>query len=749
MTNILSKFLFIFLFFTNYSFSELIKDIEVNGNKRISKDSIILFSGLKTNVEYDINLINDSLKNIYNTNFFEDVKISFSNSKILIDIIEYPVINKFEINGIKKSSFLEFITNNINLRVRSSFNENILQSDLKLIENILNSNGYYFSKISTNLDLDKELNTVNLIINIDLGNKAKIRKIKFIGNKIFKDKTLIQIIGSEENKFWKFISKNVFLNKQLILLDKRLLEKYYKNRGYYNIKITDNFVQYDNKNESFDLTYNIDAGNKFIINQLSMKLPEDYLKDDFTKIFETFEKNEKSIYSLDFIDDIIVQIENIASNKSYEFIDVIVEEKIVDENKLDFNFIVSDSKKYYIEKINFIGNYSTIEEVLRNQLVVDEGDPLNNLLYEKSLNNLRSLGFFNSVKSNIENGSNDNFKIIEINVEEKPTGEISVAAGYGTTGFATGGHIIEKNFLGKGIYLDTNIEINRESIKGQITYSVPNFAYTDNSLSASLRSINNDFLNLYGYETNEYGFSIGTRFEQYEKLFFKPELDFNIEELSTNSTASNNLRKQEGTYKDLYFNYGLNYDLRNSNYNPSSGYFYDFYQELPLVSKNNEILNTFIFTKYKELDESSEMVGRASFYLNSINTMDGSDVRISKRSNVPYNRLRGFEKGKVGPIDNSDYIGGNYVSTLNLSTNLPNLFPALEIFDFNYFIDFANVWGVDYDSSLDKSKLRSSTGIGLNVATPIGPLSFSLTQPITKASTDKTENFRFNLGTTF
>ena len=749
MINILTRFLILFLFFTNYSFSELIKDIEVNGNKRISKDSIILFSGLKTNVEYDINLINESLKNIYNTNFFEDVRITFSNSKILIDIIEYPVVNKFEINGINKSSFLEFITDKINLRTRYSFNENILQGDLKLIESILNNNGYYFSKISTNLDFDKELNTVDLIINIDLGNKAKIRKIKFIGNKIFKDKKLIQIIASEENKFWKFISKNVFLNEQLILLDKRLLEKYYKNRGFYNVKITDNYVQYDDKNESFDLIYNIDAGNKFVINQLSIQLPEDYLKDDFNEIFKIFEKNKNSIYSLNFIDDILLQIENIASNRSYEFIDVNVEEKVFDNNKLDFNFIVSDSKKFYIEKVNFTGNYSTIEEVLRNQLVVDEGDPLNNLLLEKSLNNLRSLNFFKSVNSNIQNGSNDNFKIIEINVEEKPTGEISVAAGYGTTGFATGGHIIEKNFLGKGIDLDTNIEINQDSIKGQITYSVPNFAYTDNSLSTSLRSISSDFLTLYGYETKEYGFSIGTRFEQYEKLFFKPELDFYIEDLSTNSKASNNIKKQEGTYKDLYFNYSLNYDLRNSNYNPSSGYFLDFYQELPVVSKNTEISNKFIFTKYKELNESSEMVGRASLYLNSINTMDGSDVRISKRSNVPYNRLRGFEKGKVGPIDNSDYIGGNYVSTLNLSTNLPNLFPTLEIFDFNYFIDFANVWGVDYDSSLDKSKLRSSTGIGLNVTTPIGPLSFSITQPITKASTDKTETFRFNLGTTF
>ena len=129
--------------------------------------------------------------------------------------------------------------------------------------------------------------------------------------------------------------------------------------------------------------------------------------------------------------------------------------------------------------------------------------------------------------------------------------------------------------------------------------------------------------------------------------------------------------------------------------------------------------------------------------------MDGSDVRVSKRANVPYNRLRGFQKGKVGPVDKTDYIGGNYISTLNLSTNIPKIFQTIEILDFNYFVDVANIWGVDYDSSLDNSKIRSSTGVALNVLTPIGPLSFSLSQPITKASTDKTESFRFNLGTTF
>ena len=165
---------------------------------------------------------------------------------------------------------------------------------------------------------------------------------------------------------------------------------------------------------------------------------------------------------------------------------------------------------------------------------------------------------------------------------------------------------------------------------------------------------------------------------------------------------------------------------------------------------NNELSNTFIYTQYKSLNPSNDMIGKASLYLKTVNALDDSDVRISKRTGVPYNRLRGFEKGKIGPVDNSDYIGGNYVTAINLSTNLPGILNTVENIDFLYFIDIANVWGVDYNSELDDSSLiRSSTGIGLDWTTPIGPLSFSLTQPITKKSSDKTETFRFNLSTTF
>ncbi len=749
MIKILSKSLILYFLLTSIVFSQKINQIEVNGNKRISDESVIIFSKLQTGIEYSDDLINDSLKNLYDTNFFKSIDITFDNNIIKIKIIENPIIEELTFKGIKKDSILSVLKENISLKERVSFNDFYLKRDINLIQNILKTNGYYFSTVKTSYSINEKLNSIKVVIDINLGDKAKIKNISFLGNKIFKDKKLLEIIASEEHKFWKLISTKVYLNENQISLDRRLLANYYKNRGYYNVAILDNFVELDKDNSSFHLKYNIDAGKKFSFNNFTLSLPEDYDQADFNKIETIFKKNKNEDYSLAVMNEIIEEIERIASNRLYEFIDVSVEEKIVSNNKLNLNFKVSDSKKFYVERINIAGNYQTIEEVLRNELTVDEGDPLNNLLFEKSINDIRSLRIFKKVETNIKDGSDKNLKIIEINVEEQPTGEISLAAGYGTNGTTIGGAINEKNFIGKAINLNSSFEISEDSLKGEIRYSKPNFAYTDNTLFASLKSLNNDFLTIFGYENTESGLSLGTKFEQYENLFFSPELDFTIEELTTNTTASDTLKKQEGNYTDLYFNYALDYDLRDQSYNTKKGFITSFYQQLPMISESSEISNTLTLTKYKELNKSSEMVGRASVYLKAINTIDGSDVRVSKRANIPYNRLRGFERGKVGPVDNNDYIGGNYISTLNLSTNLPGVLSNLEILDFNYFIDIANIWGVDYDSSLDNSKIRSSTGIGLNVITPVGPLSFSLSQPLTKASSDKTESFRFNLGTTF
>ena len=303
--------------------------------------------------------------------------------------------------------------------------------------------------------------------------------------------------------------------------------------------------------------------------------------------------------------------------------------------------------------------------------------------------------------------------------------------------------------MGKGISLDTNIELTADSIKGKFIYAKPNFNYTDNTLFTSLKSSSSDFLTDSGYKTSEIGFSLGTRFEQFQNIYLSPEIDFLIEDLETSDKASSTLKKQEGSYTDLYFNYSINQDLRDKKFNTESGFYTIFSQELPIISDSAELSNAFEITKFKKLSTVSDMIGKLSFYGKTVTGLS-DDVRISKRLNIPSFRLRGFEKGKVGPIENNDYIGGNHISTVNLSATLPNIVEGLDNLDVGVFVDAANVWGVDYDSSIDdKSTIRSSAGVALNLMTPIGPLTFSFAKALSKASSDKTETFRFNLGTQF
>ena len=746
MFRIIFKFNLCFLFLATICFADIVKNIQVEGNKRISKESIIVFGNIQKNEDYNQSDLNSILKNLYETNFFKKVNLGIKNNILKISVIENPIIESLEINGITSSKLTEVLLDQIQLKSRNSYIESIFQKDLNLIKNIIKSSGYYFAEINTSAIKNAEQNSIKLIYDIDLGDKAKINEIQFIGDKKIKDRKLINVITSEESKFWKFISNRVYLDKDRINLDKRLLTRYYQNNGYYNVNIENSFVEFKN-NGSFKLIFKINSGKKFTFNKLTITLPDDYDPKYFVKINNLLNKLENQNYSLNKINKILKEIDNIALLKQYEFIDAVVSEDIVEDDKLDITFSLIETDKFYVERINILGNQHTLEEVIRNSFIVDEGDPYNEILFNKSINNIKAKNIFGSVDSKIQNGSNPNLKIIDISVTEKPTGEISLGAGVGTSGGTFGGGIKENNFMGKGIKLDTNVQISENSVKGQFVYAKPNFNYSENTLFTTLRSTSKDKLKDSGYKTSDLGFSLGTAFEQYENLLLRPEIATSLESLKTTSTASANYKKQEGSYFDAYLNYSLDYDLRNQRFRPTDGIRTVFYQELPILSESNEIMNSFDVSKYQTL--VSDMVAKLNFSVKTINAITDNDVRVSKRLFIPQSKLRGFESGKVGPVENNDYIGGNYISTFNLTTTLPQILPSFQNTDISLFFDAANVWGVDYNSAIDNSKIRSAAGISLDLNTPVGPLNFSLSQPISKASTDKTESFRFNLGTTF
>ena len=746
MFKLFIKITFILLCISSLSFAEIITSIKIDGNKRISKESIIVFGDIDFGKNYDDTELNAVLKNIYETNFFKEIDLKINNSILEITVVENTIIEDVKITGIKSDNLTELLFSKLQLKNRSSYIESLFLSDLNLIKNIIKNSGYYFAEIKTSSSLNKEQNSIRLTYDIDLGKRAKIQKIQFIGDKKIKDRKLKNIITSEESKFWKFVSQSVFLNADRIELDKRLLTNFDKNNGYYNVNIANSFVEFDNNN-SFKLIFNINAGEKFKFNDLTLVLSNDYNLKYFTDIDKSIKKLKNQTYSLEKIEKVLREVDKIALTRQYQFIDASLEETIVGSDKLNISISLVDKEKYYVEKINILGNSYTIEEVIRNALIVDEGDPYNEILFNKSINNIKAKNIFSKVETDIVPGSRDGLKVVNLTVVEKPTGEIALGAGVGTSGGTIGGGVKENNFLGRGIKLNTNLQLSENTIKGQFVYEKPNFNYSDNSLFTSIRSTNSDNINDFGYKTSDIGLSLGTSFEQFENLYFRPEIDMSYEKLETTSAASASLKKQEGDYFDTYFNYSLDYDLRNSRFRADDGYRNIFKQQLPLISDNTEIVNSLESTRYQKILDT---VTKVSFYGEAVNTLNNKDVRISKRLFMPAAKLRGFESGKIGPVENNDYVGGNYISAINFSATLPKLLPSFQNMDFSLFVDAANVWGVDYNSAIDdNNKIRSSTGVAMDIATPIGPLNFSLSQPITKSSTDKTESFRFNLGTTF
>ncbi len=733
------------IIFTSHGLSEIIKKIEISGNQRIPDETIKMFSSVNENEDVNNEKLNDILKQLYETGFFKNVNVSINENILKILLTENPIIENIFFEGIKAKKIKEPITQNLKLRNRSSYNLIDLNYDKEKIISTLKDLGYYFSKVDVYVD-ELDDNKVNIQYDIDLGNKAKIKKISFVGNKIFKDRKLRSIILSEEYKFWKFISGKKYLNESMIDFDKRLLSNFFLNKGYYNVKINTSFAKLIENNE-FELIYNISAGSKFLFGDLNLDLPVDYDKNNFTKLNKLLKKLKNEPYSINSIDKILEQIDILALDEQYESVDVQVVENIND-NILNLTFEILETEKFYVERINILGNNITQESVIRNQFELDEGDPFNEILKNKSINNLKNLNFFKSVKSDVKDGTGFNQKIIDISVEEKATGEITASAGVGTSGKSIGFGVTENNFLGRGIGLDSNITLSTETLKGLFSVTNPNFLNSDKSIYASVEALETDKLTDYGYKTNKTGFSFGTNFEYLD--------DFNLglgssnyyEEIETDSTASANMQKQKGNYWDSFLNLKFDYDKRNQKFQASDGFRSTYFLNMPIISDTNTLKNAYDYKFYTELYD--ENITTLSLYMSAANSISNDDIKLSERLNVPSSKLRGFEYGKIGPKDGNDYIGGNYVSAVNLSSTLPNFLENAQNTDFLVFIDAANVWGVDYDSSIeDSNKIRSSFGVGVDWFTPIGPLSFSFSQTLTKASTDQTESFRFDLGTTF
>jgi len=734
-----------FIILTNVTFAE-IKKIIIVGNARVGSATIESLIDKKIN-NIDTIYINNLTKKIYDTDFFSDVKISFNQDVLTINVIENPIVNFFYINGVKDSD-LDQVNKIITLKENNIFSSSKLKKDIEATREFLNASGYYQASIIPEV-IKIDNNQVNLIINIDKKEISKIKNIFFIGNKYFSNSQLIDVITSSEDGWWKIFSSSA-LSEQRIEYDKQLLKDFYKSKSFYDAQIETAFASID-KNNEFTLTYSINSGKKYKFGDCDIKVSGLALKEEdigeIKNISNKLLNNE--FYSPLTINKINKKITDFLETRRYGNFEINIQDLKVADDKINIFIQLNDGQKSLINKINITGNQITEEKVIRDNLIISEGDQLNSGKVKKSIDNVKSKQLFSKVDYKIVDSEKKDFKDLNLFVKEQPTGSIGAGIGYGTNGGLFEASVNEKNFLGKGINLNFTGRLSSDVIRGEFSFVDPNYKNSNKELAASLFSEVDDYKNS-GYQNKRAGTRFATKYEIYEDIFFRPNLGVQFDKLEVTGNASSLLRSRQGDFFTTSLGYNFLYDQRDSKFSPTSGSIIYFDQNIATFFSDIPTVQTGVgATFYKELF-SEKFIGSAKARLANVAAFNDKDVKLSDRIFASASDIRGFEQRGLGPIDSGDHIGGNNLATLSLKSTFPNPIPEnLRATTFLFF-DMGNVWGADYSSLIsDSSKLRTSTGIALDLMSPIGPLSFTYSIPLSKTSTDKEQNFLFNIGSSF
>ena len=744
----LSKFIILCIFvvfFTTTSMAEMPKDFEIIGNKSINKETILNYLK-KDNNNFDINDLNQFKKDLYQTNYFSKVDVEILNKKIIITVAENPLIDYFFIEGIKNKSLIKKINNLVSLQNNVFFSVSFIKKDVTAISAFLSNLGYFNNQVEYTVKKNNE-NRVNIFYNIILNNKFKIGNIFFIGDKKFSHSTLTNVVSSSRSNWLSFSNSSV-PSKERVAFDKSLLQKFYSERGYFDVQISDASIEFVNDNYA-NIIFVIESGKKFKIDKINLidNSLSSFLKNDMIDLKKSIFKIKNTIYNPKILKNLTEDIDQYIDIKNIP-VDTNIDLAKSSSNTLSLNItFVNEVEKKIINQINVFGNDITEEKVIRNNILFAEGDRSADYFYKESTDNLKSLGIFEKVKLTKENIDNSNNVNVNIEVEEKATGEIAAGAGFGTTGALISFSLREKNYLGKGILTDVNMNLGTDKSLGSFNVVHPDFADSGISFSNNFFITESSYDNS-GYENKSIGASTSIENEIFKSVNLETGLGFKFDSIDAQSNATNLIKTQDGDFLTTNFFYNISNDQRTTKYETKSGYTFGFGQDLASFFSDKPYLSNKIFgTFYHELHEN--FVGTIRYKINSITSLNNKDIKLSDRLFLSDSDLRGFKYRGYGPIHQGDYVGGNYLYSTSFGTTIPNFAPDKWGVKSNLFLDSGNLWGADLDSSADRNKLRSSIGAGLTWTSPLGPLSITYAEPITKASSDKIEKFNFKIGSVF
>jgi outer membrane protein insertion porin family len=742
----------------------VIVDIRVEGTQRIEAGTVLSYMTVKPGDPFDAVQEDASLKNLFQTGLFADVTFRRDGNVLVVLVAENPIVNRIAFEGNKKLES-DKLTDEIQIKPRTVYTRTRVQADVDRILELYRRAGRYSARVEPKVVV-LDQNRVDLVFEIDEGPRTPVSRINFVGNHAFDGDDLRDAILTKEAIWWRFLTSNDSYDPDRLQYDKELLRRFYLSNGYADFRTVSAVAELTPNRQDFFITFTIDEGEKFNFGKIEIRGELKGL--DTSTLTSALLTQEGNVYNASKIEDTVTALSQAVTLQHYAFVDVRPEfTKNRDTHTVDIVYDVSEGPRIFVERINISGNETTIDEVIRREMKLAEGDAFNQDLLKKSEQNLKDLDYFDKVKVTNTPGSEPDKTIVDVKLTEKSTGEVSVGAGYsGLDGAFAQFNIRQRNLFGEGKDLQFGAEISSYYQQLNISYTQPYLLGRDIAAGFDIIRTVQNYTQNYTYDQERTGFDVRAGYALSDNLRQTLTYSFTANQISNLfSGASIYIFEQQGLRFTSQIGQALVYDQRDSRVETTKGYILSLQTNLAGLGGTDHFFQTVAKAGYyypiadgwvlNARIEGGDVIGI------------GEDVNIESRFFIGGDNLRGFRVAGIGPrdVETHDPLGGDYYYTGSLETSIPLGLPqeyGIKAFGFS---DFGALGGIQESNKpvdvngvlvtpspqgiFQSFALRASAGIGVSWKSPFGLVRVNIAYPFLKQSLDKGQVLNFNFGSHF
>ena len=734
-------------------------NFDIEGNFRTNDASVLEVAGLTQGQTVSAGQVNDALQRLQNSGLFESVEVLPRGGTLVINVVEFPTINRISIEGNRRLDDEELLAV-ISSVPRRVYSPATAERDAAAIAEAYRGSGRLTATATPRI-IRRSDNRVDLVFEITEGAVVETQRIAFVGNRDYSDRRLRGVLESTQaGLFRAIIRSDTFINDR-IALDRQLLTDFYQDRGYIDFEILSVTPELSRDRGAYFITFNIREGQSYRMGALSVVSEiEGVAPGPFQ---EAIRIRDGVRYSPRLIDNTITRREYLASDQGLRF--VRIEPRLVrDDANLIVNveFVISRGERVFVERIDIEGNQTTLDRVIRRQFDAVEGDPLDPRQIRAAAERIRATGFFADVQVDGRQGSAPGQVIVDVDVEEQPTGSLGFSISYSTdTGTGLAINFSEDNFLGRGQALAVSLNTVSGSRSLNFSFTEPAFLRRDLSLSLSAyyRETTGSELNSgeESFDTIRYGFGSSIGFPVSENGRIRIGYTYDYDEVNGLGVGDSPVLLREPTEavtSAIAARY--TFDNRTTGLNPNAGIAISLTGEYAGIGGDTEYTSV----DFRGIAETrvfrEEVTLRATVEAGAIQGLNGQNTRLADRFSLNSRQMRGFESRGLGPRDtdaaNENFLGGNYYAVARFEAAFPLPLPEEYGISGGVFADVGSVWGLDDTDGgrIDDSMiLRSAIGVSIFWDTVIGPLRFNFSHPLQFEEYDLTRDFDFTIEARF